>query len=265
MIYIKRAWPYLIKLDSDLPNYSGFFRKSWRIDRIGLWEDCSLNLPEGKTVWQAFRAPVPASELLRGQAKYEQPSGDWRWSGVVLAAQSVGAAVTQVGKRTAYWDFIRKACRYFRERLLIKLHPKCGQASAEWHRGVAQQYGSACGYFGSSVLEDCEFVLTYNSNYAVEAWLAGVNVMQYAPGCFSYTGAVTFTDWTITDEIDNRLDTAIQLLDFCVWRYCFSIETSEEVIAKVINRYRKQEGLYPLSEELSYGASLCEAVAERRP
>lgn len=257
-VIVKRAWPYEERLPEDWKNFSGFFHQSWRVDRHGLWADCSLNSDEGKRVWRSYEPPQPAIDLLR-RPKYDQAGASITWPGVVLAAQNGGTAISHVtpsGTNAEYWSFVWDACKYFGKNLCIKLHPRVPRVEGNIHEEAAKTYGASIGHFSQTIYERCEFVLVFNSNSAVDAWLAGKDVMQYAPGCFAQTGAVTFTDGKFLTYTNPRLDIARQLLEFCAWRYNFSIAMSTRKMELIKDLYRANGSMFPLTEELSYAQRL---------
>jgi hypothetical protein len=208
---------------------------------------------------------VPVEEALaRAESRYPEEGSGLLWRGVVLAAQGPGASVHHVSpSRSAkeYWHFVEAAVRAHQSRLLIKMHPKAGGSIRERHEALAASCGSEVGFYPSSIVDHCEYVLTFNSTFAVEALGRGVPVAQYAPGALSDTGAVTYTHWRLPRQPPQLKKAARALLGFLLFRYCFPVPPWD-VVRQVIALYRERTSLFPISEELSYGHWLLQQQSE---
>ena len=245
---------------------TGFFSHAAHLDRVGLWSRSSFHSQAAMDQVRAYSAPARAQAVLAGAAvepsKYTQPSTERPWHGVVLGTQvSRDHSVTTIpgaDGHDAYWRFARGACAYYRKNLFIKLHPKLQGTDRINFTALAGEYGCTWGDVGMKVLDKCRFLLVYTSGLAVDAWLRGVPVAQFAPGYFSDTGAVTFTMGEYPDELD-RADTAEmaqKMCDFLIWKYCYYQDMPPEAFVAMLEAFAcAPEGeAFPLPEELSYAA-----------
>ena len=79
-------------------------------------------------------------------------------------------------------------------------------------------------------------------------------VAQYARGYFYRSDAVTYTKGMLPDNVPSNQAAADQMLDFLFWRYCIFKKADVNVIAQIFKDYAESDELFPLREELSYGA-----------
>lgn len=242
---------------------SGFFHWAQHIDSLGLWIYSSLSQPFGVAQIRKYEAPMRCQDVLKflngAVEKYPQKGLARPWKGIVLAAQiPTDRAVRVVAEHGFdYWKFIAKACRKYRDRLFIKLHPCLRGEPADRHRLLAKEVGGVqCGFATMDILRECEYVLVYNSTFAVDAWLHGKPVMQYAPGYFAGCGAVTFTDGRMSDELEDCGEMPQKMLDFLIWRYCWHQDCPDWWKKEIHRVYARAEELFPLPEHLSYAGFL---------
>ncbi len=259
------SWPIKWREEKNLVIETGFFHTACHLDPCGLWKLCSLNTNAAQEAISSFRPLRRAQDVIAAHPKvypnkYEQTERRRDWEGVVLAAQIPhDRAVTHCSPSAStdeYWQFIRNACQYYGKDLFLKIHPKCVGQSANDHAAIAHQCGCAVGDVGLDVLDKCRFVLTYNSTCAVDAWLRDKRVVQFAPGYFFRTGAVTFTHRAIGKEPEDTREREQQLLDFLFWRYCYYEHMSVVEFVDMLEAFaRADDGdLFPLPESLSYGS-----------
>jgi hypothetical protein len=243
---------------------SGFFYRAGHLDTRGLWATSSLNLPEAQKQIEAYEAPKPAHEIVFNgkcnDSKFEQHGTKAEWHGVVLAAQNPHdrsiSTVSPSGTEEEYWQFFAGACGHYGKHLFVKFHPQDSGATVQKARGIMRDWGCSGDYVDHSVIEHCKFVLLFSSTYSIDAMLRGKRVAQYAPGYFYRTGAVTYTDWTYPDDVEDTEWKERKLLDFLVWRYCFCHLMPHEDLVAAVNAFAvaTEDVLFPLPEELSYGA-----------
>lgn len=235
---------------------SGFWWNAVHIDRE-IYQGATLNTPEGLAAIAAYKAPKSAHEVVFGgevpTSKYKQRGAQARWDGVVLALQRPRDRSTRmVGPVEAYYDFVNGACKKYGKRLYMKEHPS-GASDYQCWRDMANKYGCALGKVDHSVIEHCEFVLLYNSTFAVDCFLRGVPVCQFAPGYFWKTKAVTYTNGEYPEERVDTVASGSQLADFLIWKYCFNKKQPDELWAKTLALFSSSKELFPLTEELAYG------------
>ena len=236
---------------------TGFFWDALHIDTIGLYAHCSLNTPEAFRLITHYRPPKSAAEIvLNGRlpaSKYKQAGESVEWKGVVLALQNPKDRSIHRGSSTEeYFQFVENAAAFYKHNLFLKLHP--------WNSGdiekrfveLANKHGSKIGRANHKVIERCKFVLVYNSTFAVDCLLRGVRVAQYAPGYFYQCPGITYTAYSLPDEIPDKRQEGYQLCDWLAWRYCFCQGMSIDKLVQVFQLYASSRALFPLSEEYSY-------------
>jgi hypothetical protein len=234
------------------------------MDRLGLWAESSLAQPEAIRAVMKFQAPQSAQSVVfnsdRPKSKYRQSDREVEWDGVVLACQKPedSSVLSCAPEHTEdyYWGFVEKACRKHGKRLFLKLHPRV-QNNSRVHE-YASKFGCRVGDANHSVISKCKFVLLYNSSFAVDCWMRGVRVAQYAPGYFHRSGAVTYTDGVIPDSVGDTADMEQRWLDWLIWRYCFAEDMEPDRLLALFNCYASTPDteLFPMPEELSYAANV---------
>lgn len=253
---------------------TGFFWRSMHIDKLGLWHKASFNTEGGMYRVRSYIPPEPGADVLRratdGAAKYADRAPEIvKWDGVVLACQQPGdRSITYMHhqrQQDDYWDFIEGACLYYGKNLFLKMHP-CGQnSSRRRHEEIAKKYGCKIGYVRLAIIEKCKFVLVYCSSMAVDCWLRDVRVAQYAPGYFANTGAVTFTNGLLPDDVEDTSIEEQKMLNFLVWKYCFArdMRPKDMIDMFCVFANSEEDDLFPMREEHSYGANyeLCEPIS----
>lgn len=253
---------------------TGFFWRAMHIDKVGLWDNCSFCQPGTMYRVFSYTPPEPGADVLRKArawgAKYgDRPTDNVRWDGIVLACQQPHdksiILLNRLRSQAEYWSFVEAACREYREHLFLKLHPCNQQDVVERHKAIAKEHGCTVGNVGMSVLDNCKFVVTFTSGIAVDAWLRDVRVAQYAPGYFYRSGAVTYTAGELPDCVDDTSTYEQRMLDFLVWKYCFSRDMRPNDLIDMLYVFAESgdADLFPMREEHSYGANidLCEPIS----
>lgn len=237
---------------------SGFFFDSYHIDTIGFGLHSSLTTPQCIKMVEEFHAPKSAASIVLDStipSKFRQPNIQQRWNDVVLAAQLPrDRSICQGHSVYDYWRFVKGACKFYGKHLFVKCHPYAKKHYARFAR-YANKYGCKIGYCDHSVIKHCKFVLTWNSTFAVDCFLRGVPVAQFAPGYFYQQPAVTYTEGQYPDSVADTVDAAYKLADFLIWRYCYNGRLPFDDIWRIILAFSKSEQMFPLPEELSFGAT----------
>jgi len=249
---------------------TGFFWDAMHIDTVGSYQWSSLNTPEGICEIESFtpkksaldivlRGNLPTSKYSQGQYPEYKEKEVFSWDGVVLALQNPGdRSVRKVASPEEYMIFIEEACRYYGKKLFLKLHPWNTGEIEEVLQKIANRYGCIAAKVDHRVIENCEFVLIFNSSFAVDCMIRSVRVAQYAPGTFWQTGAVKYTKYGFPFDIcDSTISRGHKLCDFLVWRYCFNMHMSVEMWVKMLREFSCSTKMFPLSEEFCY-AENCE-------
>ena len=237
----------------------GFWKSAMHADPMGIYSASTFNTPEGMRQVMAYRPEKPAAELLLGEnlTKYRQDSEDVPWEGIVLPLQvPTDRAILSVGTTDEYWTFVEGACKKYGDNLLLKVHPCSGCVDRARAMGLAEKYGTRYAGTNYSCLRRCKFVLVYNSTFAMDAFVLGAPVCQFAPGYWYQSGAVLYTEGEYPDDCDrSTVEVGTRVADFCVWRYCWSWEVlTAAQWRELLTIFARSAQLFPLPECLSYGA-----------
>lgn len=240
---------------------TGFFEDAIHIDSVGLYENASFNFAFAQKKIESFDAKISFREIQsKGltKPKFFQPQTQIDWDGVVIIAQHPGdRSVWRAGSTGDYHRFLDETCAYYGSKAFIKLHPVIigNHKELEIIYGIAQKYGSQCGNVNSSVINNAEFVLVYNSTFVVDALVAKKHVVQYAPGYFWQSRVAQYSSRQIPNKIENCEDSYREkFLDFLIWKYCFHKFLHMSDIAKIINKFASSKEVFPLPEDLSYAS-----------
>jgi len=240
---------------------TGFFWDAMHIDTQGLYQFSSLNSSIGRSEIDRYSAPVSARELMAQsslpQSKYRQPVEAKQWKGVVFASQNPeDRSVHSVASTDDWWRFYEESCRYYGSQLYVKLHPWNQGATEQRLKEIAHQYQCEIGHAGHSILENCEHVILFTSSFSVDCMLRGVPVKQGAPGYFFQTGAVTYCANNPRVPLLDTQAQASQLVDFLVWKYCFSMDCNQVEWENRLEMFANSRHLFPMPESQSYGSYL---------
>ncbi|MBN1126614.1 MAG: hypothetical protein JXA82_16525 [Sedimentisphaerales bacterium] len=255
------AWGYPPSSGKYAVSETGFFWDAMHIDTTGCYQLSSLNSADAYRIIHAYKPPCHAKYLIDAAplptSKYKQPKIELDWEGVVFASQNPSdRSITAVASEKKWWIFLENTCRYYGKYLLVKLHPyNKGQIALNIKR-IADKYGCASGYYDHSCIRNCDHVVLFNSSYAVDCMLRGIKVKQGYPGYFYKTNAVTFCDGDITKPLGDTVDAGYRLVDFMIWKYCFSMNMSINGWKLLLQHFANSNELFPLSENMSYGQYL---------
>lgn len=240
---------------------TGFFWDAMHIDTNGLYSNCSLNTPQAQKMIDEFKAPKSATDIILNgrlpKSKYTQAGGDVYWDGVVLALQNPSDRSIHRGSSTEdYYRFVEGACKFYNRNLYLKLHP--------WNSGdvekrlteIANKYGSIIGRANHSVIENCKFVLVYNSTFAVDCLIRGVKVAYFAPGYFWQTKAVQYTNYQYPDDINTNVDNGYKLCDFMIYKYLFNQGMNIEKWINMLKHFSISKELFPINDEFCYANNI---------
>ena len=253
------SWAFPLRKTHNAVFETGFFADAGHIDRLGLYERSSLNTTEGVSKIKEFSAPERAADLMQRNnygSKYRQVGIPVKWDGPVLGAQiGYDLSIRSVGEKELYWEFIEAACKYYGKHLFIKLHPRGPVENRLKHEEIANRYKVKHGVCDLSVLNTCSFLLVYCSTLAMDAFIRGTPVAQYAPGYWHKTGAVTYTDWSLPDDVEDTVEMGHKLADWCAWKYCFNYSMPREMWFNLLRLYADSEDLFPITDEFCYATN----------
>lgn len=262
------AWGYPVTKRRFAVAETGFFWDAMHIDTQGLYQFSSLNSAEGRREIESFVTPTSARELIEAaplpKSKYRQPQEEVEWEGAVFACQNpTDRSVHSVASTEDWWRFYEACCRYYGAKLFVKLHPWNRGEVEQRMRDVAGRCGCSIGCAGHRVIERCDHVVLFTSSFSVDCILRGIPVKQGAPGYFYQTGAVTYCAGDPRTPIGDTAEPARQLVDFLVWKYCFSMDCTLEDWKARLQAFAHSRKLFPLEEQQSYGAYLQTKCAQQ--
>lgn len=238
---------------------TGFFWDGCHVD-IGLYKFCSLNTVFGKKAIDEFKAPVPATVLIKKcpiESKYRQVKFSLEWDGVVLALQNPGdRSVLSVGSVEDYYRFVEGACKYYGKNLLLKAHPWNSGKIFERLKSYSDDCGCRIEKTDHTPLKNCKFVLLYNSSFAVDCFLRETRVAQFAPGYFYQTDAVTYTNYVYPDDVEDTVDKGLKMVDFLMWRYCVYSSMSVGKWKRFLVHLSQSNKLFPVTDEYCYANNI---------
>jgi len=239
---------------------AGFWKNGWHLDTKGLWNKSQLN--EANEYIRSYEPPVSGIlDKIKGNRKYEPEL--WHevedydeWKDVVLVTQKSGdTSIDVVG---GYWDFIRKACAYYGDRLLLKAHPKHSATDREDTKEIIKGTGAKYGTLQD--LDGCEFALLFNSTISGELFVKNIPIVQYAKGYFHNLDAIHFTDGDVRPpKLRDTKVIAEKTAEFLLWKYCirpFRGKDDVENFTDMLLEFANSEDEFPLLEKYSYASSL---------
>jgi len=245
---------------------SGFFYEAFHLDKFGLYHHSSLCTPEAIRQIEAFDAPTSAKDVLehvknktgyvskysQGMDKKYKDEG-WTWDGVVLASQNpTDRSIRSIASPARYYEFIEGACQHYGSDLFIKLHPwNTGEPRTKIER-IADKYGVVCAKTDHKIISKCQFVLVFNSTFAIDCMIRDIPVAQFAPGYFWQMPSVAYTKWEYPDEIKTDVAFGNKLCDFLAWKYCFDYTMPREKWLDMLRCCLVSNELFPMPEEFSY-------------
>lgn len=246
------------KAKMDAYTETGFFSTSMHIDRRGLFFNSSLN-----DHWDIIKDYSDSSDNkhvllgMKNNSKYQQVLDTVSWSGVVLALQIPrDKSILSVGSEKDYYKFINNACSFYKDKLFMKLHPLNTKIESKFYQKIAEENNCRIGNVNNSILNDCKFVILYNSTYAIDCFLRDVPVVQYAPGYWSCLPVCSqrtqeflcpnFIHFSDYSKNQNKL------INFLVEKYCFNFTMDTDKWVKLLNLYIESDDPFPLTEDLAY-------------
>ena len=241
----------------------GFWKNAWHIDTKGLWDKSQLNDSNGYV--ERYVPPEDGVlEKIKGNRKYNHRTWECiddydSWDGVVLITQkSRDASVSVVGGKEPYYEFIRKACEYYGDKLLLKAHPRHShddrEETKELIKGTGAKYGTL------QDVDGCEFVLLFNSTISGELFVKNIPIVQYAKGYFHNLEAIHFTNGEVkSPKLRDTKQIAEKTAEFLLWKYCirpFAGKEDVENFTDMLLDFANSKDEFPLKEKYSYASSI---------
>jgi hypothetical protein len=234
---------------------TGFFSDAAHIDKNGLYQFSSLNLNGIRDIISNYTPPVEFSEFRHLiQPKFKQPTPQREWEHVVLACQApADRSILRVGSTNMYYQYLKDACVYYGDKLFLKLHPTNSLEIERLIREIAAPYKCTVDRSNFSIIDNCEFVTTYNSTIVADAILRHVRVNQHAPGYFWKSGTVNYCNWTLQSySVVRESEYLDKFCTFLVWKYCSHIKQPIAEWIEIFKVYADSKEDFPLPEKYSY-------------
>ncbi len=247
---------------------TGFFNEGAFIDTIGNYHTSSLNSkaafdliadfdlgsrPSAKDI--IFK--LPKHQQSKYNADHAEPGKkDMSWNKIVLAAQNpTDRSIQSVTTVNKYYEFIEACCKFYGSDLFVKLHP--------WNSGdvytkivdIASKYHCQWGKTTMSIIEKCEFVISYNSTFAVDCILREIPYIQYGLGTFYNTFGIDYSNHTFPLKA-NKIDNAINLVNFLIHKYSFKKTMPKNKFAEMIDHFGTSNELFPMTDDFSYASEI---------
>lgn len=237
----------------------GFYKGSVFIDVLGVGVFSALRNKEAIGIIENWKEPfdlLPAiieNDLsIHGHHKninpryFESVTGWQDFSGIVIAAQDPQSLeVEQVGNEREYYGWVYSMCRRYGGGAYVKIDPRSSAGESNRVFAEAGLHGTLASYAPIEILNKCSALYVYNSDIILDAWARGIHTAQYAHGLF---------DWVPEDAAFRK-----HLINFLCFKCLIPFDINEKCqdqLNKVFHLKNKSGNLFPLPEELSWGAKV---------
>jgi hypothetical protein len=248
---------------------TGFFNEGAFIDTIGSYHTASLNTKHAYDIISQFELGsrksakdiifnLPSYKQSKYNADYaEKDKKNLLWDKIVLAVQNPSdRAIQAITNTKKYYDFLEDCCKFYGKNLFVKLHP--------WNSGevyniivdIAKRYKCEWGKTNMTIIENCDFVISYNSTFAIDCILRDIPYVQYGLGTFYNTFGINYSNHKFPLKID-KIPNSINLANFLIHKYSFNKTMSKERFAKMINHFSESSDVFPMTDEYSYASTTC--------
>jgi hypothetical protein len=109
---------------------------------------------------------------------------------------------------------------------------------------------------------NADYAITYNSTILPDFILREIPVLQYAPGYFWKSGAVTYTNGQIQTHHNNDKNYNYKFCDFLIWKYCFHEMSPLDKIHNILSTFAHSKEMFPLPMNMSYAQYLIDEEFE---
>jgi hypothetical protein len=244
---------------------TGFFHEAAFIDSIGAYQSCSLNTKYAYDLIDNFdlNGRKCAKDIIfsmekSSQSKYNAAYGrsDPCQQNIILACQNAtDRSIGYAHNTKVYFSFIEECCKYYGKHIFIKLHPWNSNELAQPYYEIAKKYNCEIDKCHISIIENKEFVISFNSTIAIDCILRNVPYVQYAVGTFWNTFGIHFSNYTFPFNI-SPIPNASKLADFLIYKYCFNKSMDKIKYANMIKFYASTNSLFPLNDEFCYANNI---------
>ncbi|MFA5754015.1 MAG: hypothetical protein WC905_01475 [Patescibacteria group bacterium] len=245
---------------------TGFFNEGMFIDTIGNYQHSSLNTKTAYNLIENFdlNGRISAKDLIfnlkpEHQSKYNAIYSDKdmpsEWTGPILALQNPGdRSILAVTNQAMYYTFVEECCKFYGKKLFVKMHPWNSGEVYNKFAAIANKYGCLYGKAPIDIIKRAEFVIAYNSTFAIDCLIRDVPYVQYGIGTFFNAYGVIYSSNKFPLEIHKK-ENGQNLCDFLIHRYCFRKDMTQDYYVKIFKVFSESNEMFPLKDELSYAST----------
>lgn len=262
-------------LQSYIPNYglkygvmeTGFFNEGAFIDTVSNYQFSSLNTKMAYDLIDNFdlKGRPTAKDIISNfsphqQSKYNatfsEKNKPTEWEGVVLALQNPkDRAVLSATTTARYYEFVEECCKYYGDKLFVKMHPWNSNEVYDSLADIAKKYNCQYGKVPISIIDKCEFVIAYNSTFAIDCLLRDVPYVQYGMGTFYNAYGIIYSEQTLPNSITKKED-GQKLCNFLIHKYCYRKDMRPEKFVRMVEHFSKSHKMFPMTDEFSYASGV---------
>ncbi len=243
---------------------TGFFNEAYFIDTIGGTQFCSLNTKYGNQAVESFNlnGRKSAKDIIfnlhpNKRSKFNAQHGDIKSvdAEVILALQNPGdRSIMSVTNKKSYYQFVEDCCKFYGSSLFVKMHPWNNGEVFDNFKAIAEKYNCKYGKAPIDILNNCKFVISYNSTIAIDCLLRGIPYVQYGIGTFFNSYGIIFSNHTFPSSVSAH-ENGQQLCDFLIHKYCYYKPMDKEKFANMIVHYSNSHEVFPMTDEFSYASN----------
>lgn len=244
---------------------TGFFWEAAFIDTIGSYQCCSLNTKYAydQIINFDLNGRKSAKDIIfslspNRQSKYNAVHGQKNpiHQNIILALQNpTDRSITYPSSTSKYYEFVEECCKFYGKNLFVKLHPWNSGERAEKLLEICSRYGCEAAKCPVSSISGKEFVIGYNSTFAVDCALHDTQYVQYGLGTFYNTFGIHFSNHTFPTSV-TKIQDAHKLVDFLIYKYCFNKTMNRDKYAAMIRHFANSNEIFPMNDEFCYANNL---------
>jgi hypothetical protein len=241
---------------------TGYFNDAAFIDTVGSYQGCSLNTKFGYDAVANFdlAGRKSAKEIIFNLKAHQQSKYNANHGGalsfdqeIILACQNpTDRSIGYPNSQKKYWEFIEECCKFYGNKLFLKLHPWNTNEKATPFLDLASKYKCGAAKFAMSSICNKKFVISFNSTMAIDCVLRDVPYVQYAMGTFWNAFGVHYSNYQLPTEVEP-IAGADKLADFLIHKYCYYKNMSDKnKFLNMLKHYAASDDIFPMTDEFSY-------------
>jgi hypothetical protein len=244
---------------------TGFFNNAAFIDTVGNYQFNSLNTKYAYDNINEFelKGRKSAKEIVFNlpeskQSKYNAAYGDIKCvdENIILALQNPkDRSIHSVSNSKTYYKFVEECCKFYGKNLFVKMHPWNSGEYYDILGDICKKYNCNYGKAPISVIRGKEFVISYNSTFAIDCILNDVPYVQYEMGTFYNTFGIIYSNRSFPTKITPIKDSE-KLANFLIYKYCFNKGMNGEKYARMIKHFANSNDIFPMNDEFCYANNI---------